>query len=592
LNYSTYLTKPTWAQATNGTILARLTASNAFGAFNQSFDTNVLFVDATNNRVGIGTASPSQPLHVQGNANITGTLYVSTISSNSPLTLQTAGTTRAYFSDTTGNFGVNTTNPQNTLNVIGTGNFTSGLYVNNKDLELGYNFATNGSFASSGEPLWTANYSTYLTKPTWAQVTNGTLAINSTIAAYIDSRDSTYNSTMKSYVDSKDSTYNSTIKSYIDAKDTSFNSSVAGYVVNVNTTMKSYVDAKDVSFNTTLYNWVVGQGYLTSYTETDPKWTANYSARTGSSGGVVFAGSPTITSPTISGTLSIASSASTELDFTGDTQVEIESDHNIIFDIDKNNNGLNAFAIRNSTTSSIFTLYENGLFSVSDNTLYITQSGGNVGIGTTTPQNKLNVVGDANFTGDLNLGSGSSSMDIYFNSTYDLFDTKGYDAFFTRNIITGDNLTVGGDATIVGTLTVDKINADTIDPVFTIGNSKYSTYAPSVSGGPKEEVTGIAVLKNGSYTIDFNKETVGSDLWLFYQVTDIGKKMENLQVVLTAGFDGNVWYTKDPKTSSLIIHGTSDGEVSYRLTGDRFDHEKWSNYAAPNRAKGLSPPLK
>jgi len=33
-----------------------------------------------------------------------------------------------------------------------------------------------------------------------------------------------------------------------------------------------------VSANTTLYNWVVGQNYLTSFTETDPFWTANQSS--------------------------------------------------------------------------------------------------------------------------------------------------------------------------------------------------------------------------------------------------------------------------------------------------------------------------
>ena len=47
---------------------------NAFLSKNLTVDTNTLFVDATNNRVGIGTGNPSQKLHVNGSANITANL--------------------------------------------------------------------------------------------------------------------------------------------------------------------------------------------------------------------------------------------------------------------------------------------------------------------------------------------------------------------------------------------------------------------------------------------------------------------------------------------------------------------------------------
>ena len=39
---------------------------------NATFDTNTLFVDSTNNRVGIGTKTPSSKLHVNGTMNVTG----------------------------------------------------------------------------------------------------------------------------------------------------------------------------------------------------------------------------------------------------------------------------------------------------------------------------------------------------------------------------------------------------------------------------------------------------------------------------------------------------------------------------------------
>lgn len=44
------------------------------GTSNLSVDNSTLFVDATNNRVGIGTSVPLQLLHVIGNANITGSI--------------------------------------------------------------------------------------------------------------------------------------------------------------------------------------------------------------------------------------------------------------------------------------------------------------------------------------------------------------------------------------------------------------------------------------------------------------------------------------------------------------------------------------
>ncbi len=43
---------------------------------NFTFDTTTLVVDSTNNRVGIGTGTPTDTLHVVGNTNLSGTLHV------------------------------------------------------------------------------------------------------------------------------------------------------------------------------------------------------------------------------------------------------------------------------------------------------------------------------------------------------------------------------------------------------------------------------------------------------------------------------------------------------------------------------------
>jgi hypothetical protein len=86
---------PTWASAnahnhdagaiTTGTLndarlsanVAMTNASNAFGAFTQTFDGNTLVVNATTSRVGIGAASPTTMLEVQGGA-LTAVMGVST----------------------------------------------------------------------------------------------------------------------------------------------------------------------------------------------------------------------------------------------------------------------------------------------------------------------------------------------------------------------------------------------------------------------------------------------------------------------------------------------------------------------------------
>ena len=48
-------------------------------------DTDVLFVDTTDNKVGIGTTSPTQKLEVVGNINATGTVYAHNFSGSSPV---------------------------------------------------------------------------------------------------------------------------------------------------------------------------------------------------------------------------------------------------------------------------------------------------------------------------------------------------------------------------------------------------------------------------------------------------------------------------------------------------------------------------
>ena len=57
-------TDPYWTG--NMSNVAFINKANAFGAFNQNFDTGTFFIDATNHRVGIGTTEPGTKLNIEG----------------------------------------------------------------------------------------------------------------------------------------------------------------------------------------------------------------------------------------------------------------------------------------------------------------------------------------------------------------------------------------------------------------------------------------------------------------------------------------------------------------------------------------------
>ena len=90
----------------------------------------------TQGNVGIGTDTPSATLDVVGDAEVTGDLFVDgtifadAISSNSSLQLQTAGTTRIFVDDATGNVGIGTTTPSATLDVNGTTELNGDVTIN------------------------------------------------------------------------------------------------------------------------------------------------------------------------------------------------------------------------------------------------------------------------------------------------------------------------------------------------------------------------------------------------------------------------------------------------------------------------------
>lgn len=213
-------------------------------------------------------------------------------------------------------------------------------------------------------------------------------------------------------------------------------------------------------------------------------------------------------------------------------------------------------SINSGTQGQIAYYASNGTTLTGTSSIFIDQYG-KIGIGTTTPQATFDVLGSAKISGDLNMSG----------------------------------------ANILG---ISKLTAATIDPLYRIGDTNYSTYATSLAGGVKEETVGAIQISTINYqlstlnkkptyiyTIDFNNLEEGSDLWIFHKITDLGESWENLAVTVSAGFNGKTWYEKNPQDNQLLIYAQptiykrgQKLEATYRLIGNRFDHAEW-----PNKAK-------
>ena len=130
---------------------------------------------------------------------------------------------------------------------------------------------------------------------------------------------------------------------------------------------------------------------------------------------------------------------------------------------------------------------------------------------------------------------------------------------------------------------VEKLTIDIIDPVFNIDGEKYATYVADFAGGARIETSGVLNLKNREHVIDFTNLKKGSDLWLFWKASN--KKLENIVVNLTPGFNGNVWYEKSGEV--IILYSNQDGEISYSLSAPRVDYLKWPTFLENESIKGI-----
>ncbi|KKM17643.1 hypothetical protein LCGC14_1673740, partial [marine sediment metagenome] len=178
----------------------------------------------------------------------------------------------------------------------------------------------------------------------------------------------------------------------------------------------------------------------------------------------------------------------------------------------------NAWRMETSPTNNVFYFTEANVGSsfviesgAGSNRIYI-QSGGNIGISTSTPQNRLNVIGDGNFTSNLNVGddltvdtdtlfvdSGNNRVGIGTTTPNSGLHYQGDILYLTPNAgaDSNDNITIKNYATSNGAPNIILKTADisgaygiSVGTLSLIGGSKTTHYGGIGGGGGKISLQG------------------------------------------------------------------------------------------------------
>lgn len=217
---------------------------------------------------------------------------------------------------------------------------------------------------------------------------------------------------------------------------------------------------------------------------------------------------------------------------------------------------------------------------------------GKVGLGITGPTNKLDIVGTVASNNSI------TATSFCLGGVCIVEWPTGGTGTSTGNYLPLSGGTMAGaidmglnNITNINNLSVSKITATTIDPLYKIKGINYSTFAASIAGGVKEELVGkIKLTTKNKLTeeyeaiIDFSSIKEGSDLWVWRQVVDFSS--DNVDVFLTPyGRSASVYYLV--ADNSIIFRSDKPADISYRLIGKRFDWRNWPTKAQDQTEAGF-----
>jgi len=601
------------------------------------------FLVYNNGNVGIGTTSPAASLAVNGNAiantpTADGHLATKAYVDSASQSLWVKNGSNLYTSSTSWNVGIGTTSPgakldvNGSLAVRGAVSFTSSLYV-------GGNVGI-GSTTSPADKLqvfgntFLGRISGYPFKSLWTWESDDTGYYSGIGYQKYDDTDK------KLFVWWKDNTLETNINSVLNVAtpghtfDGTAPNSERTIGVKLSSSGNSYFNGGNVGIGTTSPSVPLAvNGYAIADPPTNSKYLATkgyvdsmasaassalwvnsssnlYASSTSWNVGIgttnpgtaklaVMGGNMGIGTTNPKGLLQIDSSTSDPLKLRVHTELgSANSLAGIAFGVDTGNQYMkSAIALQRKNSNGqgdlVFMVDSNSDGSnvdINDEKLRIQGSSGNVGIGTTSPSYKLDVNGGGSFTQfvfvptptDAGHAVNKGYVDSVFSSTTANYVLKTGDTMtgtlefatstqvYTAINLNGNNISA-----------VHKLGVVVIDPLYDIGGTKYSSYAPSVVGGVKEEHIGKGTIKDCnhnvcSWVLDFSKVAKGSDLWVWRQIVDF--RPETIDVLMTAyGRPASLSY--EIGDNQIIFYADHPTQFSYRLVGSRFDWRQWPTLA-------------